>query len=173
MKKILRFWHIVETALYVWNELNKYNDSKLLLSQEDCNNENWYWYENLVSVNRNVSIDSFAVLFCSILFSFLFSLFKAWRHQYICFIFTFWSSSHCFFISEIPIFPLINLIQIVAFQGQIRCSLQILSACDVVLCYNCQLLRKWLFVLFLDNDNRLTMRMIIRVICMMICSLNW
>jgi len=47
-----------------------------------------------------------------------------------------------FSFREIPISPLINLIQVVAFQGQIRCSLQILSACDVILPYDCQLLRK-------------------------------
>jgi hypothetical protein len=35
------------------------------------------------------------------------------------------------------------------------------------------LLRKWLFVSFLDNDNRLTTRMIMKVICTMMCSLIW
>ncbi len=43
---------------------------------------------------------------------------------------------------EIPISLLINLVQAVAFQDQIRCSLQILSACDVILPHDCQLLRK-------------------------------
>ena len=74
--------------------------------QRNCNNENQYWYKNLVSVNRNVSIDPFC---CSVLFCFFlsfFSLFKAWWHQYICFIFTLWSSFHCFFISENINFPL-------------------------------------------------------------------
>jgi len=47
-----------------------------------------------------------------------------------------------FSFQEIPISPLINLIQTVAFQGQIRCSLQILSACDVVSFCDHQLLRK-------------------------------
>ena len=47
-----------------------------------------------------------------------------------------------FSFQEIPISFLINLIQIVTFQGQIRCSLQILSACDVISPHDCQLLRK-------------------------------
>ncbi len=74
--------------------------------KRDCNNENWYWFENLISVDRNVSIDSFccSLFFC--FFSFFFSLSIAQWHQYICFIFTLWSSSHCFFISENTNFPL-------------------------------------------------------------------
>ncbi len=35
------------------------------------------------------------------------------------------------------------------------------------------LLRKWLFVLFLDNGNRLMTRMIVGFISMIICSLIW
>ena len=110
----------------------------------------------------------FAVLFFSVFF-FLkhdnVSMFASFSPSEVALIaFSFW---------EISIFPLINLIQIVAFQGQIRCSLQILFAHDVVLSHDCQLLRKWLFVLFLDNGNRLTMRMIVRVICTIICSLIW
>ncbi len=61
--------------------------------KRDCNNENWYWYKNVVCVSRDVSIDSFC---CSFLFCLF--LFKARQCQYVCFIFTFWSSSHCFFI---------------------------------------------------------------------------
>jgi len=84
----------------------------------------------------------FAVLFCSV-FSYLFSHFL--KHDDIS-IFASFSPSEVAFIAfsfqKISISPLINLIQVVAFQGQIRCSLQILSACDVVLLCDCQLLRK-------------------------------
>jgi len=62
------------------------------------------------------------------------SIFASFSPSEVAFIaFSFW---------EIPISLLINLIQIVALQGQIRCSLQILFACDVVLLYDRQLLRK-------------------------------
>ena len=83
----------------------------------------------------------FAVLFFSV-FSFPFSCFL--KHNDVS-IFTSFSPSEVAFIAfsfrEIPISPLINLIQVVAFQGQIRCSLQILFAHDVVLFCDCQLLR--------------------------------
>jgi len=74
--------------------------------KRDCNNKNWYWYENLISVNRNMLIDPFCCSFLFCFFCSFFSLSIAQQCQYICFIFTFWSSSHCFFILKNINFPL-------------------------------------------------------------------